>query len=95
MSHATYLPELLARVLASYSLQDLCATWVLVYERVHLVYAAINDDVETVVDRAVLGDLLRGERLGHGGVLGGSGGGAPGFAGREVGFCRFITDEKQ
>jgi len=71
MMHATYLPELLASVLATDSLQDFRATWVFVYKCVHLVYAAIDDDVQTVVDRAVLGDLLRGERFGHGGVFGG------------------------
>jgi hypothetical protein len=72
VSCRTYLPELLARILASHPLQDLCATRVFLYECVHLVYVAVNDDVKTIVDRVVLGDLLRCEGFGHGGC-GGSG----------------------
>jgi hypothetical protein len=72
--YTTYLPKLLAGILASHSLQDLGAARVLVYECVHLVYAAIDDDVETVLDRAVLGDLLGCEGLGHGGCVAGASG---------------------
>ena len=37
----------------------------LIYECVQLVYIAVDYDVKTVIDRVVLGDLLRGEGLGH------------------------------
>jgi hypothetical protein len=65
----TYLPELLASILSTHSLQDLCATWVLIHKRVHLVYIAIDYYVQALFDCVVLGDLLGGQRLGHGGLV--------------------------
>jgi hypothetical protein len=69
----TYLPELLARILAADSLQDLCAAGVLLDKGVHLVHVAVDDDVQAVFDRRVLGDLLGSKRFGHGGDASGSG----------------------
>ena len=69
------LPELLAGILSSDTLQDLCATWVLVYKCVHLVNIVVDDDVEALLDCVVLGDLLRCEGFGHcGGSIGGANG---------------------
>lgn len=62
---STYLPELLARVLSTHPLQYLCTAGVLVDEALERVYAAVDDDVEALVDVLVIGDLLRGEGLGH------------------------------
>lgn len=39
----------------------------LIHKRVQLVYAAVDDYVQALFDRGVLGDLLGGERFGHGG----------------------------
>jgi hypothetical protein len=61
----TYLPELLARVLPTHSLQDLRATWVFLYKGVHLIHVAIHYYVQSLLDCVVFGDLLRGEGLGH------------------------------
>ena len=62
----TYLPELLTSILSTHSLQNLGATWVLVDKRIHLVYVAIDYYVQSLLNGVVLGDLLGGERLGHG-----------------------------
>lgn len=62
----TYLPELLTSILSTHSLQNLGATWVLVDKRIHLVYIAIDYYVQSLLNGVVLGDLLGGERLGHG-----------------------------
>lgn len=56
-----HLPELLACVLATDTLQDLSSSWVLVHELGHLVDTAIDDDVQTLVWGAVLADLAGGE----------------------------------
>lgn len=61
----TYLPKLLARVLATHALQYLSAAGVLVDEGVELVHAVVHDDVEAFFDRGVLGDLLCCELLRH------------------------------
>lgn len=91
----TYLPELLASILSTDSLQDLSATGVLIYKRVHLVYIVVDYYVQSLLDCVVLGDLLGGERLGHGGLMdafrrwrrrdgnGGFGGGTSAFEMRE------------
>lgn len=60
-----YLPELLRCVLASYSLQDLCAARVFVYKGSQLVYAIVDYDVKALLDSAVLLDFVCGEGLGH------------------------------
>ena len=71
MCMSSYLPELLTRVLPTHSLEDLRAAGMLVYKCVHLVYVAVDDDVQPVLDRVVLGDLLCGEGFGHvGGACG-------------------------
>lgn len=64
-SRFTYLPELLGRVFPTYSLQNLCTTGMLVYEAAHLVYIAVDDDVEALVDCIVLAHLFGGEFLRH------------------------------
>lgn len=69
MLAVTHLPELLASILSTDSLQDLSATWVLIHERVHLVYIIVDYYVQSLLDCVVLGDLLGGERLGHGGLM--------------------------
>lgn len=50
-SHSTcvpYLPELLAGVFASYSLEDLCASRMLVNEASHLVHTIVDNDIQTL-----------------------------------------------
>lgn len=42
----------------SHTLQNLCSTRVLVDEAAHLVDTIVDYDVETLLDRVVLGDLL-------------------------------------
>ena len=59
----THFPELLARVLAADALQDLGSTRVLVDELGDIVHAVVDDNVETLLDRVVLGDLVLGNRL--------------------------------
>jgi hypothetical protein len=61
----TYLPELLARILASHPLQDLRASGVLLHKRVHLVYIVVDYNVQPFLNRRVLGDLLCCEGFGH------------------------------
>lgn len=60
-----HLPELLASILSADSLQYLRSTWVLVYKATHLIYAIVDDDVETLLDCVVLGDFFRCEALRH------------------------------
>ena len=61
----THLPELLAGILAAYSLQDLGSTRVLLHESIHLVHIIVNDDVQALVDASSLLDIVGGEFLGH------------------------------
>lgn len=42
---STHFPKLLACVFSADSLQDLCTSWVLIYEAVHLVNIVVDDDV--------------------------------------------------
>ena len=60
----------------------------LVYKGVHLVYAAVDDDVEAAVDTGMLGDLFGCEGFGHRGEVDG-GGRVSGIEGRMrvVGVC--------
>ena len=62
---STHLPELLAGILAAYSLQDLGSTRVLFHKSIHLVYIVVNDDVQALVDAARLLDIVGCEFLGH------------------------------
>jgi hypothetical protein len=64
-----HLPELLARILAAYPLQDLCATWMLFHEWCHLVHVVVDDYVEALLDTRVLLDIFRCELLRHVGVI--------------------------
>ena len=62
---STHLPELLAGVLAAYSLQDLGSARVLFHKPIHLVYIVVDDDVQALVDTSSLFDIVGGEFLGH------------------------------
>ena len=64
---STHLPELLAGILAAYSLQDLGSTRVLFHKSIHLVYIVVDDDVQALVDASSLLDIVGGEFLGHDG----------------------------
>lgn len=66
-SRNTHFPELLACILAAHSLENLRAAGVLVYEAIQLIYILVDDNVQPLVDRVVLGDLLRCELFGHAG----------------------------
>lgn len=59
----TYLPELLAGILAADALEDLGAARVLVDERRQAVHGPVDDDVQPVLDRVVRGHVLGAERL--------------------------------
>jgi hypothetical protein len=61
----TYLPKLLTRILSSNPLQDLGATWMLLYKAVHFIHVPIHYYVQSLLDCVVFGDLLRGEGFGH------------------------------
>lgn len=65
----TYLPKLLTSILTTDALQNLRATGVLVHEAVHLVDAVVDDDVQALVDGAVLLDVVGGELLRHAGLM--------------------------
>jgi hypothetical protein len=62
---STHLPELLAGVLAAYSLQDLGSARVLFHESVHLVYVVVDDDVQALVETSSLFNIVGGELLRH------------------------------
>ena len=62
----SYLPELLRRVLASNALEDLRTAGVLVDEVGHVEDLVVDDDVHARVGGLVVGDVGRGEGLGHG-----------------------------
>jgi hypothetical protein len=64
-SYSTHLPELLAGVLAAYSLQDFGSTRVLFHKSIHLVYIVVDDDVQALVDSSSLLDIVGREFLGH------------------------------
>lgn len=58
MRNITYLPKLLAGILAAHSLEDLRAAGVLVDPGTHFVDAVVDDDVEARVDILVRRDLF-------------------------------------
>lgn len=62
---SSYLPKLLAGVLAAHALQDLRAARVLVDEAAQAVHVAVDDDVQPVLDRVVRGDVFGREDLRH------------------------------
>jgi hypothetical protein len=63
----THLPKLLACIFASYSLQNLGSTRVLVHEASHLVYIVIDDDVQAFFETTGFLHVVDCELFRHGG----------------------------
>lgn len=61
----TYLPELLARILSTHTLQDLRTTGMLIHELGHVVHGPVDGNVQPVVDAVVGREIFGGEGLGH------------------------------
>lgn len=57
----TNLPKLLASILSARTLQNLGATWVLIYKFCHIIDTAIDDDVQPVLDFVVRRNFFGGE----------------------------------
>ena len=67
-TRSTYLPELLASILASHSLQDLRSTRVFIHETSHLVNIVVDDNVQALLDATGFLHLVGCELLRHCGL---------------------------
>jgi hypothetical protein len=54
----TYLPELLAGILSTYTLEDLRSAGVLIDELGNVINLVVNDDPETILDSLVRSNVL-------------------------------------